>query len=159
VCRWYNLPTRLEQAAERLRHVRIDNLDARELLARFSNRPATLVYLDPPYHAKRQHRYAVETGDEAFHKDLLKVCSKAKCMILISGYDSPLYDCWLCPAEGWRKTKIETHTRDTEGKDYARTEVLWSNRHFNEAKASGVVPIRLSNKEKANNKVNPPRRR
>ena len=159
VCRWYNLPARLEQAAERLRQVRIENRDARELLAMFEDRPATLVYLDPPYHAKRAHKYSVGVSDQGFHEDLLRICSRAKCMILISGYESPLYNRFLCPAEGWHKTTIKTHTRDTQGNDYSRTEVLWSNRHFREAKSSGVVPIRLSRKEKANNKVNPPRRR
>jgi len=159
VCRWYNLPARLAAVAERLRRVRIENRDARELLTMFSDRPATLVYLDPPYHTKRDHRYAVETGDEAFHDELLRACLKAKCMILISGYDNTLYAHLLCPKDGWHKMTIETHTRDTKGKDYARTEVLWSNRYFREALESGEVPIRLSRKEKGNNKINPPRKR
>jgi len=159
VCRWYNLPPRLAAVAERLRRVRIENRDARELLTMFSDRPATLVYLDPPYHMKRHHRYAVETDDEAFHEELLRACLKAKCMILISGYDNTLYAQLLCPKDGWHKMTIETHTRDTKGKDYARTEVLWSNRYFREALVSRKVPIRLSRKEKGNNKINPPRKR
>ena len=52
VNRWYNLPDRLESIVKRLRNVRIEQRDARELLRMFSDRPATLVYLDPPYFTK-----------------------------------------------------------------------------------------------------------
>ena len=159
VSRWYNLPSRLEEVAERLRRVRIENRDARELLTMFVDRPATLVYLDPPYYTKREHKYVIDAGDREFHEELLQICCRARCMILISGYPNPLYDRYLLRKDGWRKMKIETHTRDTAGKDYARTEVLWRNRHFCKAKSSGKVPIRLSRKEKSNNKVNPPRKR
>ncbi len=78
-------------------------------------------------------------------------------MILISGYTNDLYDELLSEERGWRKEEIKTHTRDTKGKDYAKTEVLWKNRVFCKAKASGRVPIRLSRKEKSENKINPPR--
>ena len=48
VSRWYNLPDRLAVVVERLRSVRIENRDARDLVRTFSDRPATLMYLDPP---------------------------------------------------------------------------------------------------------------
>ena len=48
-------------------------------------------------------------------------------MILLSGYDNALYETMLVKDGGWTKKKIKTHTRDTTGKDYARTEVLWMN--------------------------------
>src|SRR5579859_7470478 len=53
VNRWYNLPKRISKAVERLRRVRIENKDACKLLKQFANKPATLVYLDPPYFADR----------------------------------------------------------------------------------------------------------
>jgi len=37
VSRWYNLPDRLARVAERLRHVRVENRDAREILQMFSD--------------------------------------------------------------------------------------------------------------------------
>ena len=80
-------------------------------------------------------------------------------MLLISGYKNDLYDAMLRPEDGWSKVEIQTHTRDTKGKDYARTELLWRNRQFVKAHTTGRVPIRLSRKEKANNKINPPRKR
>jgi site-specific DNA-adenine methylase len=57
VNRWFNLPDRLATIVDRLRHVRIEQRDAREIVKMFSDRPATLVYLDPPYFTKRLHGY------------------------------------------------------------------------------------------------------
>lgn len=157
VNRWYNLPVRLEKVVERLRGVRIENRDARELLSMFSSRPATLVYLDPPYYTKRAHGYVIDANDRDFHADLLGLCKKAKCMLLISGYDNDLYAEMLKKKDGWSRCTIETHTRDTSGTDYARTEVLWMNSQFKKAQRSGRVPIRLRKEEKKQNKINPAR--
>ncbi|MFZ1219976.1 MAG: DNA adenine methylase [Chthoniobacterales bacterium] len=157
VSRWNNLPERLARVAERLRHVRIENRDARELMQMFLNRPATLVYLDPPYFVKREHEYVIDANNRAFHEELLKLCCKAKCMILLSGYDTPLYKAMLNQKRGWQRQTIETHTRDTSGRDYARTEVLWMNRHFAKAVEAKKVPITLTKDEREENKLNPER--
>jgi DNA adenine methylase len=158
VNRWYNLPERLTKVVERLRGVRVESRDARDLVAMFADRPATLMYLDPPYFTKRDHQYVIDANDEEFHTELLNACRKAKCMLLISAYETPLYDKMLRRSDGWKKMKIATHTRDTTGKDYDRTEVLWMNGAFVRARAIGRVPIRLTKKERAENKVNPPRK-
>ncbi len=159
VNRWYNLPARLEKVVERLRGVRVENRDACDLIRMLSDRPATLMYLDPPYYTKRDHCYVIDANDRKFHSDLLAMCLKARCMLLISGYQNDLYDEILTPEKGWAKWIIETHTRDTSGKDYARSEVLWMNAKFQKAKEVGKVPIRLKKKEREQNKVNPPRKR
>jgi DNA adenine methylase len=159
VNRWYNLPERLSHVVQRLRHVRIENRDARELLQMFADRPATLVYLDPPYFPKCSHKYSIGTNNEAFHSELLEICCKARCMILISGYDNKLYKSILTRNNGWTRTEIKTKTKDTKGKDYPRTEVLWCNTRFRKAKKAGRVLIRLSTKERARKKINPPRKR
>jgi DNA adenine methylase len=159
VSRWYNLPERLTRVVERLRNVRVENRDARELLRMFADRPATLVYLDPPYFVKRSHRYVIDASDESFHRELLEICIKARCMIILSGYENPLYDSILVQGAGWTRDVIETKTRDTSGKDYGRTEVLWKNSFFMRGVRTGKIPIRLSAKERAMNKINPPRKR
>ncbi|MBW3596895.1 MAG: DNA adenine methylase [Planctomycetes bacterium] len=159
VNRWYNLPDRLKAVVERLRGVRIECRDARELMEAFVDRPATLVYLDPPYFTKRRHGYVIDAKDEDFHRALLQVCLDSRCMILLSGYDNKLYRSLLTKKAGWSAHKIETHTRDTTGKDYARTEVLWTNVVYTRALESGRVPIRLSKKERADGKINPQRAR
>lgn len=157
VSRWHNLPERLTEVAERLRNVRVENRDARRIVEMFLDRPATLVYLDPPYFVKRRHGYVIDANDIKFHRELLELCCRAKCMILLSGYDTPLYREMLRAKDGWKRVTIKTHTRDTSGNDYARQEVLWQNKHFVKAAKSGRVPIRLTRAEKKDNKVNPQR--
>ena len=159
VNRWYNLPARLENVVERLRGIRVENRDACDLVEMFSDRPATLIYLDPPYFVKRKHGYVIDANNIEFHTKLLDICRKARCMLLISGYDNDLYKKLLRPRDGWVRRKIETHTRNTKGEDFARTEVLWMNERFVKAKKSRKVPILLRKKEKRNNKINPPRKR
>ena len=157
VNRWNRLPARLRRVVRRLKNVRVERRDARELLKLFRNRPATLVYLDPPYFMDRDHGYKIDANEKEFHEELLELCCRAKCMVLISGYDNPLYRSFLTRQRGWKRVTIETHTRDTKGKDFSRTEVLWKNRHFLKAVSTGRVPIRLTSKEKENGKVNPAR--
>ena len=158
VNRWYNLPERLAKVVERLRGVRVENRDARELLEMFSDRPATLLYLDPPYFVKRDHKYVIDVKDRKFHEELLDLSCKSKSMLLISGYDNELYSGCLSRRDGWSRATIQTHTRDTRGKDYARTEVLWKNKHFVKAEKTRKVPIRLTKREIEENKINPPRK-
>lgn len=157
VNRWYNLPERLELVVDRLKSVRIENRDARELLSMFLNKPATLFYMDPPYLMKRSHKYKHDI-DESFHIELLKLSNDAKCMMLISSYDNDLYNEMLSPKNGWEKTSIDTNTADTSGKKYKRKEVLWKNHHFENALKHNRVPIRLSEKEKKQHKLNPTRK-
>ena len=154
VNRWYHLPERLELVSERLRAIRIENRDARELISMFENRPATLIYLDPPYNINRKQRYNIDIDDD-FHIDLLNKCLISKAMILISGYENDLYNSVLNANSGWTKKYISTSTRDTSGKDHPRTEVLWTNRLFEYALETKTPPIELDPKEIQQNKVNP----
>ena len=157
VNRWYNLPERLTLVAERLRSIRIENRDARKLIAMFRDRPATLIYLDPPYLIDRKQAYTVDAMDESFHIELLNLCCSSKAMIFISGYDNELYNSVLTAERGWDKELISTTTRDTSGKDHARVEVLWKNKHFMDALDEKDPPIKLTVEEARAKKVNPPR--
>jgi DNA adenine methylase len=156
VNRWYNLPKRLEYVVERLKSVRVENRDARELLEMFTNKPATLFYMDPPYLMERSHQYKHDIN-EKFHIELLELSNKANCMMLISSYDNDLYNDILSLKNGWTKTVIETNTADTSGRKYERKEVLWKNQLFEKACRNNRVPIRLSQKEKTQQKLNPTR--
>ena len=158
VNRWYNLPQRLEEVVERLRRIRIENRDAAELVSMYSNRPATLIYLDPPYFTDRQHGYTIDARDEEFHINLLKVCIKSKSMIILSGYDNPLYNEFLTARSGWNKHFIRTTTRNTTGTDYVREETLWLNKTLQKAKKQNKLPIRLTKSELKNGKLNPLRK-
>ena len=159
VNRWVNYPARLEAVTLRLRDVRIENRDAIELLKMFSNRPATLVYLDPPYLTDRSSGYSVDVEDEQFHVKLLEQASVARCMMAISGYDSDVYRELLSPAKGWSRIDLGAYTKTTNGNAIPREERLWVNSVAARARRNNRVPIRLSSKERAEGKVNPVRGR
>ncbi|UKN02320.1 DNA adenine methylase [Paracrocinitomix mangrovi] len=157
VNRWYNLPERLLKVSERLRNVRIENKDAIELFNKFLNRPATLVYIDPPYLANRSSSYDEEIEEEEYHLELLQILNKAKCMVFISGYENQLYNSILTTKKGWVKKTIETSTRGVSGDDLSRTEVIWMNKYFIANQKTGRIPLKLTEKEVKNKKVNPER--
>ena len=157
VNRWNNLPERLNFVAQRLRTVRIEKKDAKRILERYLNRPATLIYLDPPYFVKRTNGYNKDANNEEFHIELLKLAKKAKCMIFISGYENQLYNKMLTEERGWGKKTINTITKDSTGQSHKRTEVVWMNKYFQEASQKNEVPIILTKKEKKLNKINPQR--
>jgi len=157
VNRWNNLPERLKLVVARLKKVRIENKDAIKLLKRYINRPATLVYLDPPYLGNRTNGYNKDANDEKFHEELLILSNKAECMIFISGYENDLYETILSEENGWSKKTIETITKDSKGKSHDRTEVVWMNKHYIRALETKLMPVELTKKEKDQGKVNPVR--
>ena len=157
VNRWANFPERLIRVAERLRDVRIENMDAVTLLKKFVNRPATLVYLDPPYLIDRTSGYTHDVREKDFHIELLTVCNKAKCMVLVSGYDNPIYNELLDPSLKWRKVVIGTYTTAACGTKFDRNEVVWINESASKALDRNRIPIRLSKKERLARKLNPTR--
>ena len=154
VSRWYGLPERISNVVERLRQVRIEHRDGLKLFESFVNRPASLVYLDPPYLADRVNGYNRDNNDEVFHTKLLLMAKSAKCMVFISSYDNLLYSGLL---SDWATKRIKTTTRDHSGKTHHRTEVVWMNAPFVQALKKGVVPVHLSSFEKKNGRLNPTR--
>lgn len=83
--------------------------------------PRTLVYLDPPYLAETRTRlfYAYEFEDPAQHAELITIARGLRCMVMISGYWSPLYAAML---ERWRVDSFRAMTRGG-----VRTEHVWMN--------------------------------
>jgi len=157
VNRWNNLPERLKNVVERLKKIRIENKDALNIIKRFSNRPATLIYLDPPYLGNRTSGYSIDANCNEFHTKLLKLANEAHCMIFISGYANELYDSTLTVENGWSRKEITTATKDSKGQSHERTEVVWMNRHYRYALEIGRVPIDLTEDEIKGGKLNPKR--
>jgi DNA adenine methylase len=158
VNRWNNLSERLNIVVKRLKGVRIENKDARKIIKRYLYRPATLIYLDPPYFADRTNGYNHDANNEMFHTELLTLCIEAKCMIFISGYENNLYNKMLTKENGWQKNFIQTTTKDSKGISHDRTEVVWINKHFQKALDKCEVPILLTEKERKQGKLNPERK-
>jgi DNA adenine methylase len=116
----WNSIEHLWNAAERLKAVQIECDDALKCIGRFDT-PDTLYYVDPPYlfetRHSDEHRYAHELTNQQ-HIELADVLKAVQGMVLISGYESPLYDELYA---GWRR--VEKHTRTNGGHD--AMEYLW----------------------------------
>lgn len=117
---WCNIPAKIMQAAERLRGVQIECREAVDVMQRF-NFKNVLVYLDPPYvlstrHGK-QYRYEMDEDD---HDELLDVALAHQGPVIISGYDTSLYNDRL---KNWHKEEIISYTQSRSKKK----EVVWMN--------------------------------
>ena len=155
VNRWQSMPAYLLTVIDRLKTVRIENRDALKLFLDFSDRPGTLVYLDPPYLGERVKGYDHDAESEDFHRELLDISLKAKCMVFISGYESELYTKLLTPKRGWKKQVLRAITKGNNGKCFSRNEVLWFNRIYCEAETKSELPLEYTKKEVKDRKVNP----
>lgn len=121
---WNELPERILLAAERLKQVQVECMPAVKLIERFKF-PEVLIYCDPPYlmetrtsHVKQQ--YSNEMLTEQEHVELLKVLLKHPGPVVISGYESKLYNSML---NGWSKESIQSNDQS----NCPKTEVIWMN--------------------------------
>jgi DNA adenine methylase len=121
-----NIKEAVEQARDRLIPlsgiVQIENRDALVLVKKY-NKPNVLMYLDPPYiKSARPHHpkiYKHEMTDED-HERLLEEITTSRAKVIISGYESELYNKYL---SGWRTDKKYIQN---DG-HIARVEYLWMN--------------------------------
>ena len=117
---WCKTPDAIRQAAERLRGVQIECAPAVDVIRRF-NFQNVLIYADPPYvlgtRGGKQYAHEMSDGD---HVELLEVLKAHKGPVLLSGYDSELYNDAL---HGWNRERISARAQTAE----KRTEVLWMN--------------------------------
>lgn len=118
------LPATVFVVRDRLSRTIIENTDYRSLIKRF-NRPGVLWYFDPPYMTavrgkssnKRGYRHTFNDQD---HIDLLGEIMKLKGYVVISGYDTELYNDSLI---GWNQVTKQTLADSRT----SRTECLWMN--------------------------------
>lgn len=118
---WNKVPERILEAAERLKDAEIESIDAIELIKKYNHKEC-LIYADPPYllSTRRQRYYNVEMTEDKEHIELIEALKNHKGMVILSGYESELYEQWL---QGW--TKVEIKTTAEQGKQ--RIEVLYVN--------------------------------
>mgnify|MGYP000656516734 FL=1 len=117
---WYRLPEWLIDIAERLRMVQIENRPALEVIERF-NYSNVFMSIDPPYmlHTRTGKQYNYEMTDSD-HEELLKMLLQSKAKIMLSGYESDMYNDYLA---GWGKKQFSSYAE--HGKP--RTETVWIN--------------------------------
>lgn len=110
---------RLHDIANRLLDVHIEHDEAIAVLQRFDSRE-TLHYVDPPYVLSTRYKskvYDYEMSDED-HKDLAKCLQALDGIVVLSGYDNPLYNRLYA---GWHKVTRTTTDRTSKSVQ----ECLW----------------------------------
>ncbi|QHS09152.1 DNA adenine methylase [Sinimarinibacterium sp. NLF-5-8] len=119
---WKLLEDRLLPVAERLRAVVIENRPALDVISAYDNDQA-LHYIDPPYLASTRSEglgsYRHEMSDED-HISLARTLHNVKGMVMVSGYDSDLYQELY---KGWNKQATQSAV---EGRNQ-RVECIWLN--------------------------------
>lgn len=117
---WNDLPEIVQEMALRMKEVQIESRPAVDLIQRF-DRPDVCMYVDPPYvlSTRTGKQYSHEMTDED-HVDLLDTLNRSQAKILLSGYDSPLYNERL---HNWERLEFPALAE----KGLPRTEVLWLN--------------------------------
>lgn len=118
---WNRVPERIIEAAGRLKDAEIENKNAFDLIKKY-NKEDCLIYVDPPYllSTRRQRYYNVEMTEYQEHLELLELLKNHSGSVIISGYESKLYEDVL---KGWNTKEIRTNAE--QGKE--RIEVLWFN--------------------------------
>jgi DNA adenine methylase len=123
---WKRYPENLAAVCQRLQGVIIENKDALAIM-RVHDAEVTLHYIDPPYvpetRVKGNRYYNHEMTVEG-HEQLLGVVGTVIGMVMISGYESELYNDML---SGWRKYTKGSRISAGRGTK-VRTECLWINR-------------------------------
>ena len=122
---WERYPANLAAICQRLQGVIIENKDALAVM-RAHDADTTLHYIDPPYVPETRvqgNRYYNHEMTIQGHEQLLAVASTMTGMVMISGYDSDVYNDML---KGWKKKQKDSRISAGRGTK-VRTECLWVN--------------------------------
>ena len=127
---WVKIKDIIKVTAERFiatngKMIQIENKPALELIERY-NFDYVFMYLDPPYlmSTRKKRIYKHEMTEEDY-VELLKAIQDSKAKVMISGYDSELYNTYL---KSWNKK----HTETTTEMHRTAIETIWFNYEVNE---------------------------
>jgi DNA adenine methylase len=118
--------SRICPAAARLAGVSLECRPALDVIERYGRSSKVLLYVDPPYlgSTRVSGGYRHEMTGEAGHRKLAMTLFECRSAVVLSGYDSDLYDELY---GGWTAIRIPA-TTGQGGTREERTEVLWFNR-------------------------------
>lgn len=142
---WWTAIDALPQVIQRIRRVQFICQSAFEAIPRFDNEEA-LIYCDPPYvHGSRCQQstsvYHSEMTDIE-HRELSHLLKKCKAAIVLSGYESRLYDELY---KGWEKVTRDIANHASRGQKKTRQrECLWikrAQRRLRKARAHSNVNV------------------
>lgn len=123
VSRWLGGVEALDEIAERLLRVQIENRPAVEVI-RLYDSVETLFYCDPPYlHETRgdSKAYGFEM-DNTQHQELADVLNQRRGKVAISGYRCDVMDKWY---QGWKR--YDAPVKHCHSTKQPRQECLWMN--------------------------------
>lgn len=129
VQRWWSRLSELEQVAERLRNVQLEQEDAHSVILRYDS-PNTLFYADPPYLAGGG--YKLEMGEEE-HAKLAQLLNSIQGRVALSAQEDSRLDEWY---KGWRVERSTT----TSGRSANH-----ANGYSNKGKVAKVQELLLCN--------------
>ncbi|NUR08977.1 MAG: DNA adenine methylase [Nocardioidaceae bacterium] len=117
---------RLLPVAERLMAVSLECRPADDVIASYGRHEDVLLYVDPPYlgETRSSAGYRHEMRSATEHRLMAEQLLECRAAVVLSGYDSPLYDDLFA---GWFRHTLTTQTSQG-GAGSARTEVVWCNR-------------------------------
>lgn len=114
---------RMPAVADRISLLQIENRDAVEAIEEYGTEKSVCIYADPPYLGSvRGKNYGAEMMEDDLHIRFANACRQATASVIISGYDSPLYQELF---GDWHRYEFKAppNLAGTE----TQTEVLWSN--------------------------------
>ena len=123
VSRWLGGVTALDEIAQRLLRVQIENRPAIDVI-RLYDEKQTLFYCDPPYlHETRGDKkaYGFEMTTEE-HWELAETLQQCKGLVAISGYRCDAMDDWF---KGWKR--FDAPEKVIHSTKQLRQECLWMN--------------------------------
>lgn len=131
---WAEYPQAIAAVGQRFQGVLIENRPAIEVMQQH-DRNDTLHFVDPPYllstrvlqaNGKGYYRHEMTDAD---HQALLQVLLELEGMVVVSGYDSELYNDMLA---GWETFQTKSRISARRG-TALRTEVVWINQACSDA--------------------------
>jgi len=136
---WLSVIDGLPDVHTRLKRVVILNRPALEVI-RQQDGPQTLFYLDPPYlpetrTAREVYQFEMPAED---HRKLLTMIRAVKGKVMLSGYQSDLYDREL---DGWQRHEFDVPNNAAGGSSKRRMkECIWCNFWAGEASVETAAP-------------------
>lgn len=108
---------KVSAVVERLKNVVIENRDYKYIITKYDS-DNTLYYLDPPYvHKTRKSKdaYICEMTEEQ-HKELVDILLNVKGKVILSGYESDIYE--RLKENGWQAIKYNIYKPSTASQKY-----------------------------------------
>ncbi|ANN80895.1 DNA methyltransferase (plasmid) [Bordetella flabilis] len=138
---WSRYPESLSAVGNRFTNVLIENLDALDVMT-MHDAPTTLHYVDPPYllSTRQMHglsRYYRYEMTDTEHVRLLDCLKALQGMVVLSGYDSPVYREMLSAWPAYSTQSVIAAGRGS-GK---RTEMVWMNQACHDALYGDAGPL------------------